>query len=76
MRNVNLAHGIALSARRLHRLRGHCRSRTPGCWASSSRFIAMAVVGVLLQVLIFRHMEGQDLRQTLVTIGISIVLPT
>ena len=29
---------------------------------------------MLLQVLIFRRMEGQDLRQTLVTIGISIVL--
>jgi branched-chain amino acid transport system permease protein len=27
-----------------------------------------------MQVLIFRHMEGQDLRQTLVTIGLSIVL--
>jgi len=29
---------------------------------------------LLLQVLIFRWMQGQDLRQTLVTIGISIVL--
>ena len=27
-----------------------------------------------MQVLVFRHMEGQDLRQTLVTIGLSIVL--
>ena len=27
-----------------------------------------------MQVLIFRHMQGQDLRQTLVTIGLSIVL--
>jgi len=34
----------------------------------------MAVAGVLLQLVIFRRMEGQDLRQTLVTIGLSIVL--
>jgi branched-chain amino acid transport system permease protein len=37
-------------------------------------FLSSAVVGLLLQVVIFRHMQGQDLRQTLVTIGISIVL--
>ncbi len=37
-------------------------------------FVATALVGVLLQYLVFRRMEGQDLRQTLVTIGISIVL--
>jgi len=30
-------------------------------------------VGLLMQVFIFRFMEGQDLRQTLVTIGLSIV---
>ncbi|MEZ5649830.1 MAG: hypothetical protein R3E87_04695 [Burkholderiaceae bacterium] len=34
----------------------------------------MAVVGALLQVIVFRCMEGDDLRWTLVTIGISIVL--
>ena len=27
-----------------------------------------------MQVLVFRHMQGQDLRQTLVTIGLSIVI--
>jgi branched-chain amino acid transport system permease protein len=37
-------------------------------------FLASAVVGLLMQVTIFRFMQGQDLRQTLVTIGISIVL--
>src|SRR3546814_3697224 len=36
-------------------------------------FLAIAVTGVLLQVLIFRRMGGDDLRQTLVTIGISII---
>ena len=37
-------------------------------------FIVAALLGILLQVAVFRRMEGQDLRQTLVTIGISIVL--
>src|SRR3546814_1403 len=36
-------------------------------------FLAIAVTGILLQVLIFRRMGGDDLRQTLVTIGISII---
>jgi branched-chain amino acid transport system permease protein len=30
--------------------------------------------GLLMQVLILRHMQGQDLRQTMVTIGLSIVI--
>jgi len=34
----------------------------------------MAIVGLILQIGVFRRMEGQELRQTLVTIGISIVL--
>ena len=34
----------------------------------------VALLGIVLQFTIFRWMEGQDLRQTLVTIGISIVL--
>ena len=33
----------------------------------------MAVAGVMLQYFVFRKLEGDDLRQTLVTIGISIV---
>ena len=37
-------------------------------------FLSAAIFGVLLQVLVFRRMEGQELRQTLVTIGISIVM--
>ena len=34
----------------------------------------MALLGIVLQMVVFRRMEGQDLRQTLVTIGLSIVL--
>ncbi len=37
-------------------------------------FLAAALLGLLMQLLIFRHMQGQDLRQTLVTIGLSNVL--
>jgi branched-chain amino acid transport system permease protein len=37
-------------------------------------FVTMAIAGIALQLLVFRHMEGQDLRQTMVTIGISIIL--
>jgi branched-chain amino acid transport system permease protein len=36
-------------------------------------FIVVGAFGVALQWLVFRRMEGEDLRQTLVTIGISIV---
>ena len=36
-------------------------------------FLSLAIVGALMQVLVFRRMEGDELRQTLVTIGISIV---
>src|SRR4030095_12791861 len=35
---------------------------------------AAALVGLAMQVSIFRFMPGQDLRQTLVTIGLSIVI--
>ena len=37
------------------------------------RVLVVALVGVVLQILVFRRMEGQDLRQTMVTIGLSIV---
>jgi branched-chain amino acid transport system permease protein len=51
-------------------------SDATGSWllAFVIAFIVAAALGVLLQVFVFRRMEGQDLRQTLVTIGISIVL--
>jgi branched-chain amino acid transport system permease protein len=37
-------------------------------------FAAAAVAGLLIQLLILRHMQGEELRQTLVTIGLSIVI--
>ena len=72
MRNVNLAHG---SLYLLGAYVGWIVGDQTGSWvlAVAAGFLSAAVVGLLMQVLIFRHMEGQDLRQTLVTIGLSIV---
>jgi branched-chain amino acid transport system permease protein len=73
MRNVNLAHG---SLYLLGAYVGWIVGEQTGSWllAVAAGFLSAAVLGLLLQVLIFRHMEGEDLRQTLVTIGLSIVL--
>ena len=73
MRNVNLAHG---SIYLLGGYFGYLAVDASGSWLLGfvAAFVVAAVVGILLQVLVFRRMEGQELRQTLVTIGISIVL--
>src|ERR1041384_8410502 len=73
MRNVNLAHG---SLYLLGAYIGYSTIRWTGSWylGVAAGFLAIALVGLLLQALIFRHMEGQDMRQTMVTIGLSIVL--
>ncbi len=72
MRNVNLAHG---SLYLLGAYVGWIVAENSGSWLLGvvAGFASAAVVGLLMQVLIFRFMEGQDLRQTLVTIGLSIV---
>ncbi len=72
MRNVNLAHG---SMYLLGGYIGYEVAEASGSWflALVVAFVAVALIGILLQVLVFRRMEGDDLRQTLVTIGISIV---
>ena len=73
LRNVNLAHG---SIYLLGGYFGYLTVDATGSWLLSFvvAFIVAALVGVILQVVVFRRMEGQDIRQTLVTIGISIVL--
>lgn len=73
MRNVNLAHGALFL---LGGYVGWTAADASGSWliGLAAGFVATALLGLLLQVVIFRRMEGQDLRQTLVTIGISIVL--
>jgi branched-chain amino acid transport system permease protein len=73
MRNVNLAHG---SLYLLGGYLGYGAIAATESWFAglAVAFALTAIAGVALQVLIFRHMEGQDLRQTLVTIAVSIVL--
>lgn len=73
MRNVNLAHG---SLYLLGGYIGYIVASGTGFWllAFPVAFIVVAALGILLQFFVFRRMEGEDLRQTLVTIGISIVM--
>lgn len=73
MRNVNLAHG---SLYLLGGYVGYEVADATGLWFLSFivAFVLIGLLGVVLQIVVFRRMEGQDLRQTLVTIGISIVL--
>jgi branched-chain amino acid transport system permease protein len=73
MRNVNLAHGS------LYLLGGYVGffvGEKTGYFtlALASGFLVAAFVGLLMQVAIFRFMQGEDLRQTMVTIGLSIVV--
>jgi branched-chain amino acid transport system permease protein len=73
MRNVNLAHG---SLYLLGAYAGWTVGDATGSWllAVAAGFLAAAALGLFLQLAVLRFMQGQDLRQTMVTIGISIVL--
>ena len=73
MRNVNLAHG---SLYMLGGYIGYEVADATGWFVSAfvAAFLVVALLGVLLQWLVFSRMEGDDLKQTLVTIGISIVV--
>lgn len=73
MRNVNLAHGSLFL---IGAYVGWIVGEYTGSWllAVLVGFVASAVIGVLIQIVVFRRMQGEDLRQTLVTIGLSIVL--
>jgi branched-chain amino acid transport system permease protein len=72
MRNVNLAHG---SLYLFGAYIGYEVSQHTGIWGLGvgAGFVGLAIVGLLMQVCIFRRLEGDELRQTLVTLGISIV---
>lgn len=72
MRNVNLAHGTMYL---LGGYIGYEVAELSGSWyfAACAAFLTVALCGALLQVLVFKRMQGDDLRQTLVTIGISII---
>jgi branched-chain amino acid transport system permease protein len=73
LRNVNLAHG---SLYLLGAYVGWIVGDETENWflAVAAGFLSAAALGLLLQVGIFRFMQGQDLRQTMATIGISIIL--
>lgn len=73
MRNVNLAHG---SLYLLGGYIGYEIANRTGYWllAFPVVFLLVGALGLVLQHQVFRRMEGEELRQTLVTIGISIVL--
>jgi branched-chain amino acid transport system permease protein len=73
MRNVNLAHGS------LYLLGGYLGfevSEATGSWllAFPVVFILVGLLGMLLQHQVFRRMEGEELRQTMVTIGLSVLI--
>ncbi|RBI84979.1 branched-chain amino acid ABC transporter permease [Rhodosalinus halophilus] len=73
MRNVNLAHGS------LYLLGGYLGfevSERTGSWllAFPVVFLLVGLLGIVLQHQVFRRMEGEELRQTMVTIGLSVVL--
>ncbi len=72
MRNVNLAHG---SMYLFGGYIGYEVAQASANWllGAGVAFVTLAAVGALLQVAVFRRMPGDDLRQTLVTIGISII---
>lgn len=72
MRNVNLAHGTLYL---LGAYIGYDVADATGSWllAVAAGFLGAAIAGALMQIFVFRRMEGDDLRQTLVTIGLSIV---
>ncbi len=73
MKNVNLAHG---SLYMLGGYIGYEVADLTGWWILSfvAAFVVVGALGIILQFVVFRRMEGEDLKQTLVTIGISIVL--
>ncbi|MBM3599604.1 MAG: branched-chain amino acid ABC transporter permease [Alphaproteobacteria bacterium] len=73
MRNVNLAHG---SLYLLGGYVGYFVAEWSGYYvlALAVGFLAAALVGLVMQVAVFRFMQGEELRQTMVTIGLSIVM--
>ena len=72
LRNVNLAHG---SLYLLGAYVGWVVGELSGSWfvAVAAGFLFAALMGLALQVGVFRFMQGEDLRQTMATIGLSII---
>jgi branched-chain amino acid transport system permease protein len=72
MRNVNLAHG---SLYLLGAYIGYDVTQATDNWflGVAAGAVSIAITGALLQIFVFQRLAGDELRQTLVTIGISIV---
>jgi branched-chain amino acid transport system permease protein len=72
MRNVNLAHG---SLYLLGAYIGYDFAHWTGSWwiGALAGAAVLAAIGALMQMLVFQRLAGDELRQTLVTIGISVV---
>lgn len=73
LRIVNLAHGSLFL---LGGYIGYEVTNYTGSWflAFPIVFVAVGLVGLAMQRFIFAYMEGEELRQTLVSIGLSVVL--
>lgn len=73
MRTTNMAHG---SLYMLGAYVGVSVAKVTGSWilAVAGGFVAVAVVGVVIHLGLLARMQGQDLRQALVTIGLSIII--
>src|SRR5262245_58231459 len=73
MRNVNLAHG---SLYLLGAYVGYVVGDKTGSWlvAVAAGFASAALFGLLLQVAVFRFLQGEGVGQTMVTIGLSIMM--
>src|ERR1700719_2500925 len=72
MRNVHLAHG---SLYLIGAYVGYDVAQWTDNWFAGviGGTLAVALIGALLQIFVFQRLAGDELRQTLVTIGISIV---
>lgn len=72
MQNVNLAHG---SLYLLGAYVGYEAAKWTGYWliGVAAGLVVVGLVGLVLQVVVFRRLEEDAVRQTLVSIGISIV---
>ena len=73
MRIVNLAHGSLFL---LGGYIGYEITTYTGSWllAFPIVFVVVGLLGLAMQRFVFAHMEGEELRQTLVSIGLSVVL--